>query len=133
MPDVGTFTAYPALADLPPLVRRQRQLETKILPFAPLVDEEKAVRKDIDALLIAAEVDVVTCNGYDVAHISRKGTERLNQEAFVARQVARGNDRATLEADLAASTDVGDPSGWATVKPSKGSKVRRALTEKHRR
>jgi hypothetical protein len=120
------FTAYPALVTaLPPLVRKQRRLEGKIAPLAPLVDEEKACRKDIDALLIAAEVDGVTCLGYDVAHVERKGTERLNHEAFIARRVARGDDRATLELDLAASTETGDPSCWATVKPSKGSKVRR--------
>lgn len=121
------FTHYPALEGLPPLVRKQRRLEAAIVPLAPLVEDEKAVRKDIDALLITAGLtngEGVQCVGYDVTHRERVGTSRLNQELLTLELVAKGLPRVTIEDILTRCTEVGDPSAWATVKPSKGSKVR---------
>jgi hypothetical protein len=122
------FTAYPTLVDsLPPLVRKQRRLEAAIVPLAPLVDDEKAVRAEIDHLLIAAGLakgDGVTCLGYDVTHCERVGSKRLNQDTLVLKLVAAGLAERLVIEILAASTETGDPSTWATVKPSKGAKVR---------
>ena len=121
------YAAYSALDGLPPLVRQQRQLEAKILPFAPLVDQEKAIRQDINALLIKAGIakgDGVTCLGYDVVHLERKGTERLNQDALVAYLITFGMPAREVQEMIAACTETGEPSTWATVKPSKGAKVR---------
>ncbi len=123
-----TYTQYPALAELPPLVRRQRTLEAQIVELAPLVEDEKSVRTQIDRLLIAAGIvagDSVTCNGYDVMHHLRAGSHRLNQAVLVAQLVARGVDRGLVDDAIAGSTETGDSSTWATVKPSKGAKVRR--------
>lgn len=128
MPDVGTFSAHPELAALPPLVRKQRTLEARIVPLAPLVDEEKQLRKDIDALLIAAKIakgEHVTCNGYDVGHCERKGQSALNPEKIIAQLVASGVDEGFALKVLIQATETGDPSMWATVKPSKGAKVRK--------
>lgn len=125
--DPGTYTQYPALAPLPALVRRQRRLEGKIAPLAPLVEDEKAVRKEIDALLLTAGLgkgDSVTCHGYDVTHVERVGTSRLNQDVLILNLVAAGVDQQLVIEMLAASTETGDPSMWATVKPTKGSTVR---------
>lgn len=127
MIDPGTYVRYPALKNLPALVRRQRRLEAKIAPIAPLVEDEKAVRKDIDLLLVAAGIakgEGVTCFGYDVAHVERVGTSRLNQDAVIAQLVAFGMGDKVAREILAACTETGDPSTWATVKPCKGSKVR---------
>jgi hypothetical protein len=125
------YTTYPALADdLPPLVRKQRRLEAQILLLGPLSEDEKALRKAIDALLVAAGIakgDGVTCLGYDVCHLERKGTSRLNEDALVIRLIEAGLSEATVRQVIAASTEVGDPSSWATVKPSKGSKVRASV------
>jgi hypothetical protein len=122
------YTTYPALADdLPPLVRKQRRLEAQILALGPLSDEEKALRKDIDRLLVAAGIDKgdgVTCLGYDVCHLERKGTSRMNEDALVIRLIEAGMAERLVREILAASTEVGDPASWATVKPSKGSQVR---------
>lgn len=126
--DTGTYADHPALAELPPLVRRQRLLEAKIVALAPVVDDEKTVRQQIDQLLLKAEIvagNVVTCNGYDVMHHLRAGSSRLNQAVLIAQLVAASVDRAVVDAAIAASTETGDPSTWATVKPSKGAKVRR--------
>jgi hypothetical protein len=124
----GTFLEYPSLVtSLPPLVRKQRRLEGKIAPLAPLVDEEKAVRAEIDLLLVAAGLakgELVTCAGYDVTHVERVGTKRLNQDTLILKLVAAGLAKDFVIDILAASTETGDPFSWATVKPSKGAKVR---------
>src|SRR5678816_1889789 len=136
MPDTGTFTTHPALAPLPPLVRKQRTLEAKILPLAPLVEDEKALRHDIDVLLLAAGLasnDSVTCNGYDVGHHERQGTRRLNQDMLAEQLVAAGLDRDVVTRMIVDCTETGDPALWATVKPCKGAHVRKGLTEKRRR
>lgn len=128
MIDTGTFTAHPELGGLPPLVRKQRTLEAKILPLAPLVEDEKLVRQAIDVLLIKAGIakgDHVTCNGYDVAHTGRKGQESLNAEALGILLVLGGVDPEFVDFAVATCTETADPSFWATVKPSKGAKVRK--------
>lgn len=127
MPDVGTFIAHPELKPLPALVRRQRTLERKIAPLAPLVDDEKAVRKQIDALLVAAKIAPgtgVTCNGYDVDHHTRKGTTAVNTDAAAILLVLGGVDPEFVDYVIRACTETGDSPLWATVKPSKGAKVR---------
>lgn len=128
MPDVGTFTTHPELRTLPPLVRKQRTLERKIAPLAPLVDDEKAVRKAIDALLIAAKIAPgagVTCNGYDVDHHTRKGNTSVNTDAAEILLVLGGVDPEFVDFVIKACTETGDSPLWATVKPSKGAKVRK--------
>jgi hypothetical protein len=124
----GTFLDYPSLVTpLPPLVRKQRRLEGKIAPLSLLVDEEKACRAEIDLLLVAAGIEKgkgVTCAGYDVTHVARAGTRRLNQDALVPLLVKAGLAQARVFEILAESTEIGDPFTWATVKPSKGAKVR---------
>jgi hypothetical protein len=123
------FEAYSLLTDaLPPLVRKQRRLEAQILPLAALAEEEKTIRSEIDGLLIEADIksnDGVTCLGYDVVHHERAGSTRMNQEVLYAQLVAAGLTKAVVDKILAEATERGDPSAWATVKPSKGSKVRR--------
>jgi hypothetical protein len=131
--DTGTYRQHAALADLPPLVRQQRTLERQILPLALHAADEKAVRASIDALLIAAGLakgEGVTCNGYDVTHIERAGTSRLNGDVLTEQLVAAGVDRVLVTTALSASTETGDPSAWATVKPSKGASVRAPSTSK---
>ena len=122
------FTAYPALVEsLPPLVRKQRRLEAKICPLAPLELEEKACRAEIDALLKAAglqQADAVTCLGYDVTRRGQKGRSTINGVKLLEQLVAAKLDRAVATKIILASTETGDPSSWAEVKPSKGSKVR---------
>lgn len=129
--DTGTFTTHPGLSDLPPLVRRQRTLEAKIVALAPLVDDEKTIRHQIDRLLVDAGIvpgDLVTCNGYDVMHHLRAGSHRLNKDMVIAQLVAGGVDRDFIDKVIASSTETGDPSTWATVKPSKGTRVRSTAT-----
>jgi len=123
------FTEYDTLEEtLPPLVRKQRRLEAQIVLLVPLAEEEKALRKEIDGLLVAAGIDKgdgVQCLGYDVCHVERVGTSRLNQDALIAELVTNGGlRREWVDAMILRITEVGDPSSWATVKPSKGSKVR---------
>lgn len=121
------YTAYAVLDGLPPLVRKQRRLEAQILPLSQLVEEEKKLRGDIDALLIKAGIannDGVTCLGYDVAHHERKGQSRINEAMLIEQLVTHGIDRPVALKILVESTETGEPSAWATVKPAKGSKVR---------
>lgn len=131
--DQGTYTQYPQLDGLPPLVRQQRTLERQILPLAQHVLDEKAVRASIDALLIAAGIakgEGVTCNGYDVTHIERAGTSRLNGDVLTESLVHAGVDRLLVTSAISASTETGDPSTWATVKPCKGASVRAPVAPK---
>lgn len=126
--DQGTFTSFPELAGLPVLVRRQRRLEAKIVPLAPLLEDEKACRKAIDGLLVAAGLaksESVTCNGYDVTHNERKGQTSFDADNMVALLVRCGVDPEFVDFLVSDSTETGDPSKFATVKPSKGAKVRR--------
>jgi hypothetical protein len=123
----GTYVQYPRLDGLPALVRKQRRLEAQIAPLSPLELDEKLVRGEIDRLLVEAGLakgDFVTCLGYDVTHNSRAGTSRLNQDLLVEQLVAAGVDRVVLLATISICTEIGEPPLWATVKPSKGSKVR---------
>ena len=127
------FDAFSVLTDaLPPLVRKQRKLEALVVPLAQLSEEEKQVRKEIDALLVKAGIekgDGVTCLGYDVLHLERKGAERLNQDLLVERLILAGLEPARVRLILAACTEVGEPSAWATVKPSKGAKVKAPMAK----
>jgi len=125
---VEPYEAYSQLTDLPPLVRKQRRLEAQIAPIAPLVADEKAIRQQIDALLVAAAIapsDGVTCLGYDVVHHTRKGQSTFNVEVLTAELVAAGLDKAVVAKILIDATETSDPPLWATVSPSKGAKVRR--------
>jgi hypothetical protein len=122
------YTAYPTLEEaLPPLVRKQRRLEGRIVLLVPLAEEEKILRKEIDALLLAegfTHGDGVTCLGYDVKHNERKGQSSLNPKTIVDLLVAGGVDEGFALKVLVDSTETADDPQWATVKPSKGSKVR---------
>jgi hypothetical protein len=124
----GTYAQYPALEPLPGLVKQQRRLEGRMVDLKMIEADEKDVRKRIDVLLLAAGIAPgahVTCNGYDVAHVERVGTSRLNGDVLTEQLVAAGVDRGLVVSTIVASTETGDPSTWATVKPSKGAKVRR--------
>jgi hypothetical protein len=122
------YTAYSTLEDaLPPLVRKQRRLEGRLVLLVPLAEEEKALRHEIDALLLAegfAHGEGVTCLGYDVKHNARKGQSSLNPQTIVGLLVAGGVDEAFALKVLIDSTETADDPQWATVKPSKGSRVR---------
>lgn len=122
------YEAFSQLAGLPPLVKKQRTLEARIVKVAPDIEQEKAVRQEIDRLLVNAGIekgDGVTCNGYDVVHVERAGTSRLNQDVLVEQLVSAGMAKRLVLEIIDACTETGDPSHWATVKPSKGAKVRR--------
>jgi len=124
----GTFTNYPRLVvALPPLVRKQRKLAATIAAVADAVKDEKAVRADIDALLVAAGLtkgERVTCAGYDVTHNERDGQSSINGDVLTEQLVAAGVDRGLVLDTIASATDTGKPSAFATVTPSKGAQVR---------
>lgn len=116
-----TYTQYPALTDLPALVRTQRRLEAKLAPLEQLAADEKAVRAEIDALLVAAGLakgEGVTCAGYEVVHHERLGNQFISRE----RLLLNGVDAAVIDNSL----DRHKASQFATVKPMKGAKVRAA-------
>ncbi len=128
--NTGTYLQNDRLADsqLPTLVRRQRRLEAQLVPLKALEIDEKAARADIDVLLLLAGLkkgDVVTCNGYDVKHNERDGQASINQDKLVELLVAGGVDREFAQKCLADAVERGDPAKFATVKPSKGAKVRK--------
>jgi hypothetical protein len=128
----GEYDKFPTLTEpLPPLVRKQRRLEAQIAAVAKAVDEEKGVRKEIDALLVAAGMkrsEGVTCLGYDVIHRERNAPQALNEDKLVEQLVLKfGCDRAKVLALIVECTEAtGEGSKFAEVKPSKGAKVRRA-------
>lgn len=126
--DAGTYADYPPLVvELPPLVRKQRRLEAQIAEVTPIVEDEKAVRKAIDALLVAAGLgkgEGVTCLGYDVTHVERAGSSRINPDRLIAKLAGAGLAMTLVLEIVTASTETGEPSAWATVKPCKGAKVR---------
>jgi hypothetical protein len=125
---VGPFTAYASLVEpLPPLVRKQRRLEAKLAAVAQTVIDEKAVRAEIDALLVAAGLqkgDVVQCLGYDVRHNENAARSAINPETLVVQLVAAGLHQELVAKIVQASTETGSPAVYCTVKPSKGAKVR---------
>lgn len=124
----GTFTNHPILVDaLPPLVRKQRRLEAKIAAVSQDAKDEKAVRAEIDQLLVAAGLqksEVVTCLGYDVRHNEKAGQSSINGDTLTAQLQAAGIDPDLISTMIAASTDTGKAALFATVTPSKGAKVR---------
>lgn len=125
---ITPYEAFSKLAPLPPLVRKQRRLAAKLAPITPLVEQEKAIRHEIDALLIAAKIapnDGVNCLGYDVVHHTRKGQSSFNVEVLTSELVAAGLDKAVVLKILLEATETTEPPLWATVTPAKGSKVRK--------
>jgi hypothetical protein len=124
----GTFQNHPVLVEaLPPLVRKQRRLAQKIAIVAQDVKDEKDLRGQIDALLLKAGLkksELVTCLGYDVRHNERDGQKSINADVLREQLVAEGVDRVIVDAVLLAATEIGEPSAFATVTPSKGAKVR---------
>jgi hypothetical protein len=124
----GTFTNHPTLIKvLPPLVRKQRTLAAKIAVVAQDVQDEKAVRADIDALLVAAGLqkgEGVTCNGYDVKHNERDGQARINGDVLTEQLAAAGVDRTLIGQTIGNATETSKPSAFCTVTPTKGAKVR---------
>ena len=122
-PPTGTFSEHPILQSLPALIRKQRRLEAQLRPLAHLENEEKAVRAQIDELLVAAGVVAVTCAGYDVVHNTRAGKSSLDGEKVKALLVASGLDAEFVDQVLDQATDTGKPAQWATVRPMKGARV----------
>lgn len=125
---VGPYTKFPALEEaLPPLLRKQRRLASKIAQVALAVIDEKKTRGEIDALLIKAGLqksDVVTCLGYDVRHNEKAGQSSINPLILSEQLKAAGVAPEIVAAVVLASTETGDPAKFATVTPSKGAKVR---------
>jgi hypothetical protein len=124
---LADYERFPRLEPLPALVRKQRRLEGKISPLEHLVDQEKAVRKDIDVLLLAegfTRGEGVICNGYDVVHRDRKGQTSLDPVKLFDELVKNGVDELVAAQCITDATDTGDPPQWAEVKPSRGAKVR---------
>lgn len=122
----GSFRQYPALAPLPPLVRKQRRLSARIASLDKTVDDEKAVRADIDALLVEAGICAgqgVTCLGYDVQHNEREGRSVINPDKLTALLVLAGVDEACVADAIAGATERGKPAVYATVAPMKGARV----------
>lgn len=122
------YEAFSQLADLPPLVRKQRRLAKQLAPLGPLAKDEKAVRQAIDSLLIAAKIktgDGVTCLGYDVVHCTRKGVSSYNDQVLIAELVAAGLTPEVVAKILIDATETSDSPLWAEVHPSKGAQVRR--------
>jgi len=124
----GTFTNHPTLIKvLPPLVRKQRTLAGRIAVVAQDVKDEKAVRADIDALLVAAGLqkgELVTCAGYDVKHNERDGAEFINGAVLTEQLAAAGVDRDLIGQTITNATETGKASAFCTVTPSKGAQVR---------
>lgn len=125
---VGEYTKFPALVDaLPPLVKKQRRLAAQIATVALAIIDEKAIRADIDLLLVKAGLqksDVVTCAGYDVRHNEKAGQSAINQDVLTESLVSAGVDRELVKDLITVATETGKPSLFATVTPSKGAKVR---------
>jgi hypothetical protein len=125
---LGTFANYPRLkVALPPLVKKQRRLAAQIATVAEAVKDEKAVRADIDGLLVAAGLqsrDVVTCAGYDIRHNEKAGQSSINGDVLTEQLVAAGVDRDLVASTITAATETGQPSAFCTVTPTKGAKVR---------
>lgn len=126
---VGTFTNHPRLKKvLPPLVKEQRRLAAKIAVDPTDVKAEKAVRAEIDALLVADGLqpgDLVTCDGYDVIHRERAGQSRIDPDLLTGHLTAAGLDAETVASLVAATTVTGDPALFCEVRASKGSAVAR--------
>jgi hypothetical protein len=128
MAALGTYSQYPSLVDtLPSLVRQQRRLEAKLAAVAQVEKDEKALRAQIDQLLVAAGLqksEVVTCAGYDIKHNERDGPSSLNPVKITEQLIAAGVAPELVAQVLMDSTDTGAPSSFATVRPSKGAQVR---------
>jgi hypothetical protein len=125
---LGQYTKFRQLVDLGPLVRKQRTLAAKLGDDkGSYADQDKAVRKDIDALLVKAGLasgDGVVCNGYEVVHRTQKGRTSISEVTLTAALVALGLAADVVAKAIADSLETGDPSAWAEVNPAKHAKVR---------
>jgi hypothetical protein len=82
----GTYLAHPVLAGLPALIFRQQELKAQMAPLEALVAEEKAIRADIEALLIAAGVEdeKVTVGQFTISRTEVDGAEFLSEDLLLA-------------------------------------------------
>lgn len=126
----GAYTTFRAFVGLAALVRKQRRLEAKLGDdHGSFADQDKAVRKEIDALLVAAGFasgDGVTCVGYEVIHRTQKGRSAINETTLTGKLVALGLPGDAVATAIRTSLDTGEPAAWAEVRPVKGAKVRAA-------
>jgi hypothetical protein len=143
MEHTGTYLKIVKLrkSNLADLVQEQRTLEAAIAPHAAailkplkpgtlsLVDQEKAKRKEIDALLVAAglkNTECVTVDGYEVVHYSRAGLESVNIEKLAGFVEAHGFDPLLFAQLVADATETAAAVEYALVKVPKGAKVKKA-------
>lgn len=107
----GTYQEHPLLADLPELVAKQQALKAELKGMKAKEAEEKELREEIEALLLAAGVESVTCGDVTVARIEVEGRRTISQDALLALGV---------EADtIAAATETGEGYSYVSVKETK--------------
>ncbi len=125
----GTITRYLSLVQtIPPLLKKQRRLAARIATMAEAVKAEREVRAEMDGHLVTAGLgkgEVVTCDGYDIRHNEKAGSSSINETKLAEMFVAAGVTRELVDDVIKESTEIGKPSVYATVIPSKGAKVQR--------
>lgn len=129
---LGDFAKYTTLAELPALVRQQRKYAALLVDKNgnKVVELEKAIRAQIDALLVACGFksgDGVTCHGYAVVHREQRSQSRLDETKAVEQLVALGVDREAVVQVFKDCTTGGEPGAvkFCEVDPAPGAKVRR--------
>jgi len=119
----GTFTNHPHLVkDFPRLLKEQRRLAKLIAVDPKDVKQEKAIRGDMDALMVADNFtngETVTCDGAVITHHVRAGQARLDPEpvdAYLEKTVGR----AEADALITLWTITGPDAVYCSVKEPKG-------------
>jgi hypothetical protein len=124
----GNFLDHPTLAEspLPRLVREQQRLDARIGPrereLEPLIAKEKALRGQIDALLMQAglgHLDAVTVNGLVVTHNKRRGQTKIDEAILVVGLTMAGVPEETVRKVLKAASTTSADVHFATVAPAK--------------
>lgn len=79
----GTYEQYPLLADLPDLLVRHKANRDKYAALKSqvdaLVEEEKAIREEMEAYLVASDIQEVTCGDYQVKQIQVRDSLGLDE------------------------------------------------------
>lgn len=115
---VTGYVRAEAIKPLRALVRQQRRLEKRAVKAQLVLDQEKACRDAINAVLVEAgcgKGEGVLVDGYEVVHHERAGQARVNADKLRGAGVS--------EIDIQFAIEVGKCASYATVRPAKGAKV----------
>jgi len=122
----GSYREHPVLAELPMMITAQQAMKARIAAVAPIVIEEKAIREQMEALILVCDLpeklpngkngEWVTCGDYKVNRVKKPGQTKIDGGLLTAWLLDHEWDTDEIAACLKAVTVTGEPSSHVEVR-----------------